>query len=245
MTQTAFRKALLDAGTARPEGLTDGAGRPAGRRFDVYRNNVAVALTEALETTFPVLQKLLGAENFRLLARAFLRRHPPASPLMMFYGGEMPGFLARFGPTAETGYLPDVARLELALRESYHAADYAPADPAALQAVAPERLAGTRITLAPPVRLVRSRWPVYAIWRFNTEAGAPSPAMAAEDVLVVRPEFDPEPRLLPQGGGGFVAALLAGGTFGAALESAGTDGFDLTGTLALLLNAGAIARIGD
>ena len=51
--QDAFRAALLDPSLVAPEGLTDGQGRPAGRRFDVYRNNVSVALADALETAFP------------------------------------------------------------------------------------------------------------------------------------------------------------------------------------------------
>src|SRR6056297_4262947 len=96
--QSTFRAALLDAEATRPDGLTDGAGAPAGRRFDVYRNNVAVSLADALEAAFPVIAKLVGTRNFRLLAGAFLRSHPPQSPLMMFYGAEMPTFLSTFGP---------------------------------------------------------------------------------------------------------------------------------------------------
>ena len=245
--QTTFRTALLDPDAERPKGLTDGAGGPAGRRFDVYRNNVAVSLTEALETAFPVIRKLVGPENFKLLAAAFLRQHPPNSPLMMFYGAEMPGFLAKFGPTSGTGYLPDVARLELMIRESYHAADASPADPSALQALSPDTLMETRLTLAPSLKLLRSEWPVYSIWRFNVEPGAPKPQMAAEEVMVARPEMDPEPRLLPPGGGAFVAALLAGGTFGAAMDAAAetTDTFDLSATLTLLIETNALTKIGD
>ena len=245
--QTAFRAALLDPDAARPDGLKDGQGRDAGRRFDVYRNNVAVSLTEALETAFPVIQKLVGVENFKLLAAAFLRQHPPSSPLMMFYGAEMPEFLADFGPTSGTGYLPDVARLELALRESYHAADAIPIEPADLQALPPDDLMQAQITLAPSLRLICSDWPVHAIWWFNMEESAPKPQMAAEEVLVARPDLDSQPYLLPAGGGAFLTALFEGQSFGKAAEaaSAATDAFDLGAVLALLIETQAITQIGD
>ncbi len=244
--QTRFRQAILDPEASRPVGLSDGKGQAAGRRFDVYRNNVAVSLSEALEAAFPVIRKLVGSENFKILAGSFLRQHPPSSPLMMFYGSEMPGFLSRFGPTSATAYLPDVARLELAIRESYHAEDSVPADPAALQSLSPEDLMRTRLGLAPSLRLVRSDWPVHAIWTFNTEPGAPKPRMAAEDVIVLRPDLDPIPHLLPTGGGAFIAALLSGSPLGPALEAvSNADDFELTAVLTLLLGSGAITQIGD
>lgn len=245
VAQAELRRALLDPAAAGPGGLNDGRGGPAGRRFDVYRNNVAVSLTEALETAFPVVRKLVGEANFKLLAGAFLRRHPPGSPLMMFYGAEMPAFLAGFGPTAGTRYLPDVARLELALGESYHAADAIPADAARLGTMSPAELTGLRLGLAPSLRLVRSAWPVHAIWRYNSEDGAPKPRMAAEDVLVLRADMDPVPHLLPPGGGAFVAAL-ARATLGEAYDAAAAEapGFDLAGGLSLLISAGAITEIG-
>ncbi|MCV6593007.1 MAG: DNA-binding domain-containing protein [Silicimonas sp.] len=245
--QTEFRSAILDPEAARPEGLTDGAGRPAGRRFDVYRNNVAVSLTEALETAFPVIRALVGEANFKLLAGAFLRAHPPASPLMMFYGDAMPEFLANFGPTQTMGYMPDVARLELMIRESYHAEDSTAVDPADLQALAPDALMASKIWLAPSLRLLRSDWPVFSIWRFNTEDGAPKPQMAAEDVLIARPDMDPAPHLLPPGGGAFIAALQSGDTFGAAFEAAtnANDSFDLGKMLALLIETNSMTKIGD
>lgn len=238
--QDDFTRALRDAGTAPPKGLLDGAGRGAGRRFDVYRNNVAVSLLEALRTAFPVLRKLLGDANFTILARAFAAAHPPSSPLMMFYGAEMPAFVADFGPTAGTRYLPDVARLELALRESYHAADAEAVAAERIASLPPEELVGARLGLQPAARLIRSDWPVFSIWRFNTEDGAPKPEMTAEDVLILRPGFDPEPHLLPPGGGAVIARLLSGATLGEAQDGIDTD---LAAILAILLGHGAITEV--
>ncbi len=247
VTQSEFSASLLDPGAVEPRGLRDGKGRAAGRRFDVYRNNVAVSLSEALETTFPVVKKLVGTNNFKSLAGAFLRAHPPTSPLMMFYGAAMPEFLRMFGPTASIGYLPDVARLELALRESYHAADAVALEPLELQNLSTDELMASKIALAPAVRLIRSPWPIHAIWRFNTEEGAPNPSMAAEDIIVLRRELDPTPVLLPAGGGAFVAALWSDKTVATAIEVAAAESkyFDLTETLALLLRGNAMKKLKD
>ncbi len=246
VNQTSFRHALLDPEAARPDGLSDGMGRPAGRRFDVYRNNVSVSLTEALEVGFPVIRKLVGHDNFKVLAAAYLRRHPPHSPLMMHFGAELPSFLADFEPTRQTGYLPDIARLELAIRESYHAADADPINPAELEALPPEALIGSRVQLAPALRQVRSPWPIFSIWRFNVEEGAKSPEMAAEDVLIARPDMDPVPGLLPSGGAEFINALLTGATFGDAMDKASEASwdFDLPVVLTLLVEMKTIVEIG-
>ncbi|MEL7255395.1 MAG: DNA-binding domain-containing protein [Pseudomonadota bacterium] len=247
ISQTCFTDAIFDPHAPRPEGLSDGQGRAAGRRFDVYRNNVIVSLIEALEVAFPVILRLVGAENFKILAGDFARAHPPSSPLMMFYGAEMPEFLAGYAPVAGIQYLPDVARLEIAIRESYHAEDAVPVDPSALGALSPEALMQARLTLVPSLRLVLSRWPIHAIWRFNRDPGAPKPQAGAEDVVILRPGFDPAPHLLPAGGGAFIAGLLRGDALGDALAQATAEvpGFDLTQTLTLLIGQAAISDIGD
>lgn len=239
MSLSEFHAALLDPECPAPTDLTDPGGRPAGRRFDVYRNNVAVSLTEALRQAFPVIRKLVGDDFFTAMAREHARRFPPRSPLLMFYGEDMPDFLNAFPPVAHLGYLPDVARLELALRQSYHAADAEPLPAVALQGLSTEAFLSARLRLAPSLRLLRSTWPVLTIWRANTAGTAPPLHRVAEDVLILRPGFDPEPQLLPPGGASFVAALLQGEPVTAALDAA--PDLDLAATLGLLLAGGAIA----
>ncbi len=244
-SQKAFATALLDPARPAPESLRSPTGAPAGKRFDIYRNNVAVSLTEALEAAFPVLRRLVGEEFFAAMAGVFLRAHPPQSPILMLYGDAMPAFLESFEPVQHLGYLPDVARLELLLRQSFHAADAPPVTPEALAAIPPEDLVAARFVLAPAMRILRSEWPVCSIWMANNEEGRPTPQMRAEDVLITRPGYDPAPQCLPPGGAAFIQALAAGASLGEGLDKAREDAadFDLAATLALLLKGGAITSI--
>lgn len=241
MTQSLFAQALLDPEVPIPPGIIDPQGRPAPKRFSVYRNNVASSLTRALEAGFPTVRKLVGDEFFGAMAVVFLRAHPPKSRMLMQYGDAFPGFLEAFPPVAHLGYLPDMARLDQAMRESYHAADSTPLPEAEFQRLLGEDIVGLRLTLAPSLRLVRSRWPVQAIWAANHEAG-PKPVPVAQDVVVLRPAFDPRPQLLPPGGVAMIASLLAGQSLGDSIETAG-EGLDLAGVLALLIAGHAITGV--
>lgn len=244
VTQTEFREAIFDGARDRPEGLSDAEGHIAGSRFDVYRNNVAVSLSEALATGFPTIAKLIGTENFKAISGVFLRQSPPSSPMMSHYGAEFPAFLESFEPLAHLGYLADVARLELAMRQSYHAADATSVNAEALAALPPERLTELVMDFAPAVSLLRSSWPVHAIWAFNMQDG-PKPQAVAQDVIILRPGFDPEPHALAPGGYAFITALMAGGTLGAAAGVATDEApdFDLSATLGLLLAGNALTSI--
>ncbi|MEM9577056.1 MAG: DNA-binding domain-containing protein [Pseudomonadota bacterium] len=240
VSQNTFREALLDAERPVPPGLSNAEGGPAGARFSVYRNNVVVSLSEALKTAFPLVRKLLGAEAFAQLAAVFVRAHPPTSPLIMFYGDALPDFLRSFEPLQHIGYLPDCARLDLAFRQSYHAADALPFDASVLQGG--DAGLAARARLAPATRLLRSEWPLYDIWRFNMEPGAPKPRAVAQDIMVTRPEFDPQPTLVPAGTIDWLALLDEGATIGDATDwvlSSHPD-FDLAKALTLALTTHAL-----
>ena len=238
--QNIFRDALLDAERPVPDGLQNGKGDPAGARFSVYRNNVIVSLTDALATAFPLVRKLLGAETFGKLAAVFVRTYPPGSPLMMFYGEKLPDFLDSFEPLMHIKYLSTCAQLDIAMRQSYHAADATPPDVTALQD--PERAMHARFSLAPSARIIRSAWPLYDIWAFNMKPSAPKPRAIAQDVLVARPGYDPQPHLLSVGMADWLDSLDRGHRLGHATEDTleTHQNFDLAGALTLALNSQAL-----
>lgn len=238
-SQSTFATALLDPSVAEPEGLRNPFGGAAGNRFDVYRNNVVSSLITALETGFPTVRKLVGEEYFKAMAGVFCRANPPEDPRLPVYGSKFPGFLLRFAPVAHLPYLSDIAKLDLGLRQSYHAADTTPLD---VTGMPPDEVMTLRPRLAPATLILQSQHPVYAIWRYNTEAGAPKPAAGGQDVLIARPGFDPAPHHLPAGGFTFARHLKGKLTLAEAMTQtlAIEAGADISTILSLFLTTGAL-----
>ncbi len=171
---------------------------------------------------------------------------------MLFdYGGGFPDFIHGFEPVAELPYLRDVARIERAWVEAYHAPEACSISPAVFAQISPEDLPDLRVALHPSLRLVRSRYPALTIWQMNIGGGvAQSVNLAAggEDVLVVRSDVEVELRALPPGGADFLLALCDGGSMLEATQAALTADrrFELSVNLSALMRAGAfIGIMGD
>lgn len=243
--QSEFINGIKDPDHPVPDRVTCKSGR-ATRRFSVYRNNVIVSLIEALETSYPVIRKLVGEEFFRAMAGVFVREHPPTTPLMQQYAHEFPGFLSTFEPVGTLPYLPDVSRIELALRQAYHARDESPLPGDALADIDPGRLADAHIRLAPALRLVTSRYPAYSIWHDNTLGITRTPPKGSQSVAVTRKLFDPEARLLANGEHEMLSTLAEGKSLGEAYLQALSidDGYSLQASLTWMLDTGTITGIG-
>ena len=119
--QAAFSAALLDPARPVPADVVGIGGTADRKRFAVYRNNVMVGLLDALQARFPVTARLVGEEFFRAMARVYAAARQPRTPLLMHYGDDFPDFIAGFEPAASVPYLADVARVECAWSQAYHA----------------------------------------------------------------------------------------------------------------------------
>lgn len=172
-TQTALALALL-GGDA--EATTGAAGRiragklGATRRLEVYRHNVYANLRGVLRDVYPVIFALVGDAFFMHAAELFVKTHPSGSGDLHRFGGEWATFLGTYPYAKELPYLPDVARLEWAWHEAFHAGDAAPLDPARLAAVPADEHADLRFVLHPAVRLTKSDFPTLRIWEVNQPA---------------------------------------------------------------------------
>jgi hypothetical protein len=86
---------------------------------------------------------------------------------MVYFGADFPEFLLTFEHTAMLAYLADVARVELAWHQSYHAEDARALSATDFSALHPEQLSLAKLVLHPSVRLLESSYPVLQIWHAN------------------------------------------------------------------------------
>jgi hypothetical protein len=237
----AERQSALLAAIAAPRGGLDGlalreAGERAERGLAAYRAN-AVALAErALRAAFPTLAAMLGDDDFRQLAREFLRAYPPERGDIGEWGDALPGWIAAHAGLAEWPWLADCARLDLAMHRAERATDAA-FDAGSLGLLDDASPAELAFDAMPGTALVASAWPVATIHAAH-QAGsagfdAVREAIAAgrgETVLVAREGWRALPRRVDAAAAAFWRDVLCGATLGSALAHA-EPGFDFAAWL--------------
>lgn len=247
-TQAALAGAVRDAARDGPNDVVARDGTERRRRLAVYRNTHVATLVDAMRDSFPVTRQLLGDAFFDALAQARIEQDPPRSPVLADWTGGFPAFAARFEPLDAAPYTRDVARLEAACIEAYHAADAAPIPHPALQAwlAEPTRLASARARLHPAASVLRFAHAAGRLWLAHQHPDGLDDALATiepaigEDVLVARPALDVHVHVLPHGGLELFEALAAGAPLGAALARAAEAGADPVAMFSRVLDAGAI-----
>lgn len=243
----AFVSALLDPEQPLPAVISGPGAKAAVRRYGVYRNNVTVSLINALAAVYPATQRITGAEFFRMMARLHVRATPPTSPLLFEYGRDFPDFIEHYEHAQSMPWLADVARIERAWLDAYHAADAAPLSPTALATIPVDQLADVVLIPHPAARIVRSPYSALTIFSANRidrpvtriEAGEP------EDALITRPALEVFARRLPPGGAAFLAQLMTGEPLGAAAAAGSSDSpdFDLATNISGMIEAGIFTDI--
>lgn len=224
-----------------PAGLVARHPDEVGRRFAVYRNNVAVSLSAALASRFPVIRQLVGEAFFAALARLHAEQDRPKSPVLAEWGAGFAAFLEGFPPLEAYPYLGDVARIEYARGRAFHAADVRPVDPRALRSADPER---TRLVLHPSVTLMELAHPAVSIWARHQPGGAGLRIPAGpETALILRDAAFAVPvRPVSRAETVFLRAVLKGERLSQAVAAAQMveEGYDPQPVLVSLMQAGAI-----
>lgn len=250
-TQRAFRDAVLGRGDIAEDGhviaeMISENGIPAPERLQIYRNNTFILLTDALSETFRVTHKLVGCDFFEAMAKVFIGENPPHSPSLIGYGATFADFIDDFEPAESLPYLGDVARLERAWSEAYHAADAQALDPQTLSLVPPERMGDITFRLHPSARFLTSPFPLVAIWEANQDGTEDDRVVSLDEgptqILIVRPTMDVEMRSLSPAAFAFFRSLDNGLTVSQSLEQAGAidTAFNLEVILGLAISDGTL-----
>ncbi len=116
--QAAVAATLLHGPRHLPTGLFAGTEAAVLRGLRVHANTISHARLVALEETFPRLREHLGAADFNRLSRAFVEAGGAERRALADIG-------AGFADWLDDPIAADIARVEWAWLESYHAADAA------------------------------------------------------------------------------------------------------------------------
>lgn len=133
--------------------------------LQVYRNNIFFSLAKALKTTYPVVHRLVGDEYFSALAKAYIQQEPSTSENLADYGQHFPQFLLSFIPAKSYPYLSEVAQLEWAYHEVFHAEEPCPLDLNKFKTIPETAHFKIKFILAPTCRFFAFTFPVLKIWQ--------------------------------------------------------------------------------
>lgn len=141
---------------------------PPERGLSVYRANAHAIAERALGNAFATVQAMLGAENFRALAKDFLLHHPPLKGDLGEWGEALPSFIAQQTDLAAWPYLADCARLDHAVHQCERAAD-ADFDAASMARLGDTDPVQLRFDFLPGTALIESTWPLALIHQAHAQ----------------------------------------------------------------------------
>lgn len=261
-TQRWMKARILPAGPA-----ARGAGRPGGRaddgdaavvlspqrgtpgleRLDVYAGGYRARMREALAEVYEAVRHLVGEAAFARLAEAYAARHPSHDYNLTLAGRHLAEFLRDDGLTASLPFLPDLARLEWAVCEAFHATEQPRLHASRCAAWTPETWAQATLTFQPSIHVVRSAWPILDLWEARArprETINIGVVDRPQDVLVHRREWRVVCEPLEPAHAHLLAALLAGHTLGAACAAlAAVDPPQLTAWCARWMSDGFLTDV--
>ena len=200
----------LDAIVCRDERLS------AADRVDIYANMYFYRLLDVLKEDFPATLKVLGDTRFHNLVTGYLVEYPPTEPSVFYCGRYLADFLRDHPMRERAPFVADLAMLERALVESFHAEDAVALDAAAMRAIAPAKWPSLKLAIHPAVRILPLQWRVAATLRAVQDGRDVVPAEpTAHDVIVWRRDARVFFREIEPGEARALRAASRGATFGA------------------------------
>jgi hypothetical protein len=136
----------------------------AATRMNVYAEGYALRLLEALETDYPGVKAIAGADDFEALGRAFIAEFPSTYRNLRWYGERLAQFLAQSPAWSGRTELADMARFEWAMATSFDALDAACLTRESLAGIAPAHWPHLTLVVHPAVQRVRLQTNAPAAW---------------------------------------------------------------------------------
>jgi hypothetical protein len=153
--------------------LIAGDGRmTAAERVEIYATGYFYRILEVMKEDFPATLAVVGADNFHNLVTGYLIDYPPTQPSIYFAGKSFALFLATNQLRERWPFLADLATLERANLESFHATDAPALDGELVRTIPAAAWPALKLRMHPATRLVASAWRIDRLLRAVEDGGA-------------------------------------------------------------------------
>jgi len=157
----------------------------AAERVGVYADAYFYRLLDVLKEDFSATLAVIGHNEFHNLVTAYLAAHPPAEPSLMYAGQFLANYLLTWPLLARWPFIADLARLERALIDSFHAVSATVLDRATLQPIPPGEWPGLSFRLHPSTRLLTLQFRVDGTLSAIAQGNKPMNPIAEMVTLIV------------------------------------------------------------
>ncbi|QLQ31759.1 MAG: putative DNA-binding domain-containing protein [Candidatus Thiothrix singaporensis] len=188
--QTRFIAAIFDrnqrAGMAelvKSQGALD-----AAQRVGIYRNSVHGVLLQHLGALYEVTRQLVGEAFFERLSDEFVDHAPPTRPFLVEYGDAFPAFMQRHAALEEMPWLADVARLEWARHQAWHAVNQPAGDFTQIMMLSEGQQASLCFQMPGSAQLVQSPYAVHQVWLAHQPEDFPG-KLPLERIQIPQPAY--------------------------------------------------------
>lgn len=210
------------------------------RGIAAYRSHAAAQAVRSLGAAYPVVEHLVGQENFEALSRLLWRKRPPQGGDLAQWGAALAAQIEDLPElVADLSFLADVARVEWALHSMTTLGD-AQAEPASFTLLAHVDPAKLWFDLAPGTACFSSAWPVVTLIEAQRSTSSRQTS-SSETARVWRSGWRPRLCRAQPGEPAFLRAVQEGKSLGTALVSA--PGFDFSAWLAPAVQEGLLLRV--
>ena len=187
---------------------------PATLRLGIYSEAYRLRLTDALASTLPRLQQLVGDDQFAAIAKEYIDLSPSSYPSIRWFGEQLPLLLRQSFP--EQPWVAELASWEWAIAAAFDGADADPVGIDALAAVAPEQWPTLRFEFHPTVQCLQMRTNAPLVFKAQAADAQPPDCVALDEPqpwLIWRQGLKTQYRSLAADESAALEVMRAGGTF--------------------------------
>ncbi len=204
------------------DSLNPQGGEEGIKRLSVYATGYTARTHDGLSETYETIQNILGPDEFDHLTRAYMNRFPSHDYNLSLIGQHLPEFLKAHSLVQKFPFLPDLARLEWFVSQTFHAFDQAAFNPKTLSELPMEDWESATFTFQPSVKLMKSSWPVWDLWKSKKNLTPSSNfhlPKQTEFILIYRRNFQVCAEMMGDVQYGLLNQLMEGSSLGRACET--------------------------